>query len=127
MNHVSRPKSVWAISLVLGPIAVFQLFILSALLVSGASIPALSPFDWIALYGLAAVLLVSMVLFFRLRKRAIQWFIAYVGLGSWVAWVYGVAPPREPQFDELVSLGGLLVALAVLGYMLKLKKQKLLV
>jgi uncharacterized membrane protein (DUF373 family) len=107
--------------------AVSQVIILSSLLVADASIPALSPFDWIALYGLAAVLLMSMVLFFRLRKRAIQWFIAYVGLGSWVAWVYGIAPRREPQFDELVSLAGLLVALAVLAYMLKLKKQKVLV
>jgi hypothetical protein len=63
-----------------------------------------------------------MVLLFRLRSRAISWFAAYIGLASWVAWAYAVAPENPPFFDELVSLAGLLIALAIFGYMLRLRK-----
>ena len=125
---VSRPKSVWIISIVLGFMAVSQVVILSSFLVldfsSRSVLDALSAFDWLALYALAAILLTAMVSFFRLRKSSIQWFALYIGLGSWGAVLYAITPEREPHFDELASLAGLLVALAVLGYMVRLRKQR---
>ena len=87
---------------------------------------SLGTFDWLMLYVLAAILLASMVLLFRLRRRAVSWFAVYIGLASWAAWGLALAPVNPPYFDELVSLGGLLVALGVLAYMLRLRKRKIL-
>jgi hypothetical protein len=91
------------------------------------AIAGVSAFEWLTLYVLATVLLVSMVFLFRLRRRAISWFAAYIGLSSWVAWGYAITPGNPPFFDELVSLGGLIVALGVLGYMLRLRRREILV
>ena len=128
---VARPKLVWAISVIVGLMATSQLVILSlALSSSDARVrnmaASLGPFDWLILYVLAAILLVSMVFLFRLRRRAVLWFAVYVGLASWAAWGLALAPANPPYFDELVSLGGLLVALGVLAYMLRLRKRKVL-
>jgi hypothetical protein len=131
--EVSRPKPVWVISIAVGWMAAAQLVILSSLLVLSPSSPGLrnlvasvSAFDWLTLYVLAAMLLTSMVLLFRLRRRAVSWFGVYVGLGSWAAWGYAVSPENPPYFDELVSLAGLLVALGIFGYMWRLRKRRVL-
>ena len=128
---IARPKLVWVISVIVGLMAASQVVILSFALSSSHTgvrnmIASVSPFDWLTLYVLAAVLLTSMVLLFRLRSRAVSWFAVYIGLSSWVAWGYALSPGNPPYFDELVSLGGLIVALGVLGYMLRLRKRKVL-
>jgi hypothetical protein len=131
--EVSRPKLVWVISIVVGLMAASQLLILSSLFALGPSSPGLrnmiasvSAFDWLTLYVLAGILLTSMVFLFRLRSRAVSWFAVYIGLGSWAALGYAVAPMNPPYFDELISLGGLLVALGIFGYMLRLRKRHVL-
>ncbi len=129
--NVSRPKLVWVISIVAGLMAVSQLVISSFALSSSNTgvrnmIASVSMFEWLTLYVLAAILLTSMVFLFRLRRRAVSWFAVYVGLSSWVVWGYALAPENPPYFDELVSLGGLIVALGVLGYMLRLRQRKVL-
>jgi hypothetical protein len=127
----ARPKLVWVISVAVGLMTVAKLTILS-LAVSSSNvgirntIASVSPFEWLTLYVLAAILLTSMVFLFRLRRRAISWFAAYVGLSSWVVWGYALAPVNPPYFDELVSLVGLMVALGILVYMLRLRKRKVL-
>jgi hypothetical protein len=131
-TEIARPKLVWVIAGVVGLMAASQLVILSLVLTSSNtairnSIASVSAFEWLTLYVLATILLVSMVFLFRLRRRAISWFAVYVGLSSWVAWGYAVAPENPPFFDELVSLGGLIVALGVLGYMFQLRRREILV
>lgn len=129
--EVARPKLVWVISIVVGLMAASQIAILSLALTSSDTairniIASVSAFDWLMLYVLAAILLTSMVLLFRLRRRAVSWFAVYVGLASWMVWGYALAADNPPYFDELVSLGGLMVALGVLAYMLRLRKRKVL-
>ena len=130
---VSRPKLVWVISIVVGLMAASQVVVLSSLLLLGPSRPDLRDiiasvpaFDWLTLYVLAGILFTSMVFLFRLRSRAVSWFAVYIGLGSWAALGYAIAPMNPPYFDELVSLGGLLVALGIFGYMLRLRKRQVL-
>jgi hypothetical protein len=130
-TEIARPKLVWVISGIVGLMAASQLVILSLVLTSSNTairntIASVSAFEWLTLYVLATILLVSMVLLFRLRRRAISWFVVYVGLSSWVAWGYAIAPGNPPFFDELVSLGGLVVALGVLGYMFQLRRREIL-
>jgi hypothetical protein len=134
MTYQHRPKGVWLISSILGGMAALQMLILSSLLVLEPSSPAvrdviaaLSVPDLIGLYSLAVILLTAMVYFFRLRKRAVPWFAAYIGLGSWAALAYSITLRNVPHFNELVSLGGLLIALAVLTYMLRLRRQEKLI
>jgi hypothetical protein len=123
-----RPFAVWAISLVLSLMAASQIAVLSGLLLTdssrvlgGASV--LLPIDYATFYVASALLLTSMVFFFRLRKRAVSWFGAYVGLGSLACLGYSMSPRTLPYFDALVSLAGLVVALAVFAYMLRLRGQ----
>lgn len=124
-----RPVLVWIVSVVLGLMAVSQIVILSLPLFLDASdrlqgaLASVSVLDRLALCVLAAILLKSMIALFRLRKRAIDWFVVYIGLGSAGALFYAATPQQEPHFDDLVSLGGLLVAFAVLAYMLRLSKR----
>jgi len=113
--------------------AASQVVVLSSLLLLGPSSPELRDiiasvpaFDWLTLYVLAGILFTSMVFLFRLRSRAVSWFAVYIGLGSWAALGYAIAPMNPPYFDELVSLGGLLVALGIFGYMLRLRKRQVL-
>lgn len=131
-TEIARPKLVWVISGIVGLMAASQLVILSLVLTSSNTairntIASVSAFEWLTLYVLATILLVSMVFLFRLRRRAISWFVVYVGLSSWVAWGYAIAPGNPPFFDELVSLGGLIVALGILGYMFQLRRREILV
>ena len=131
-TEMARPKLVWVLSGIVGLMAASQLVILSLALTSSNTairntIASVSAFEWLTLYVLATILLVSMVFLFRLRRRAISWFVAYVGLSSWVTWGYAIAPRNPPFFDELVSLGGLIVALGVLGYMFRLRRREILV
>jgi hypothetical protein len=110
-TEIARPKLVWVISGIVGLMAASQLVMLSLALTSSNaairnSIATVSAFEWLTLYVLAAILFVSMVFLFRLRRRAISWFAVYIGLSSWVAWGYAIAPGNPPFFDELVSLGG---------------------
>jgi len=128
---VSSPRLARVMSVIIGLIAASQIVILSSVL--GSSSPALrdmvasvSAFEWLMLYVLAAILLTSMVFLFRLRSRAVSWFAVYIGLSSWMVFGYALAPENPPYFDELVSLGGMLVALSVLAYMLQLRKRKVL-
>jgi hypothetical protein len=131
-REVARPPLVWVISIVVGLAAATQIALLTSLFVadsSGATVRALRASlptsDWLTLYVLAFVLLASMVWFFRMRKRAVSWFGAYIGFGSLAAFGWSGAP--QPHFDELVALGGLLVALAIYVYMLRLRKRDKLV
>lgn len=134
MSIVSaRPRLVGVISIIVGLMAVSNIVILSATLVLGSSNPALqsviesaSAFDWFTLYVLSAILLMSMVSLFRLRRRAVSWFAVYIGLASFVGLGYALSPENPPFFDELVGLGGLFVALAILGYMLVLRNRQVL-
>ena len=131
-TEIARPKLVWVISGIVGLMAASQLVILSLVLTSSNTairntIASVSAFEWLTLYVLATILLVSMVFLFRLRRRAISWFAVYVGLSSCVAWGYAIAPGNPPFFDELVSLGGLIVALGILGYMFQLRRREILV
>jgi hypothetical protein len=128
---IARPKLVWVISVIAGLMAASQLVILSLALTSSNAefrnvTASVSAFDWLTLYVLATILLMSMVFLFRLRRRAVSWFAVYVGLSSWVAWAYAIAPDNPAYFDELVSLGGVIVALGVLAYMRSLRKRKVL-
>ena len=129
--RIPRPKLVSVISIIVGSMAASQLVILSFALSSSNpglrnSIASVSAFEWLTLYVLAAILLTSMVFLFRLRRRAVSWFAVYIGLSSWVVWGYALAPGNPPFFDELVSLAGMIIALSVLGYMLKLRKRNVL-
>lgn len=131
--EVSRPKLVWVISIVVGLMAVSQIVILSSLFVLGPAssglrnmIASVSAFDWLTLYVLAGILLTSMFFLFRLRSRAVSWFAVYIGLCSWVVLGYAISPENPPYFDELVSLGGLLAALGIFGYMLRLRQRHVL-
>jgi hypothetical protein len=128
---VSTPKLVRVFAAIIALLAVSQMVILSSVLSSSSPalrsmVESVPTFEWLTLYVLAAILLTSMVSLFRLRSRAVSWFAAYIGLGSWVVWGYATAPENPPYFDELVSLGGLIVALGVFAYMLRLRKRKVL-
>ena len=131
-REIGRPLLVWVICTLVGLSAVTQVALLTALFVSDdetaralrASLPT---FDWLTLYGLALVLLTSMIWFFRMRRRAVSWFGAYIGFGSLAAFGWSGASPRPPHFDELVALGGLLVALAIYAYMLRLSRREVLI
>jgi hypothetical protein len=129
--ELARPKLVWLISGIVGLTAASQLVILSFALSSSntgvrSMTASVSAFDWLTLYVLAAILLTSMVFLFRLRSRAVSWFAVYVGLSSWAVWGYALTPENPPYFDELVLLGGLIVALDILGYMLRLRARHVL-
>ena len=132
-QELSRPFPVWVISIGVGLLAATQITLLSSLFVVQTSsssardlVERVPVFDWLTLYVLAFVLLTSMVWFFRLRKRAVTWFAAYVGLGSLAVFGWS-GGPRQPFFDELVSLAGLLVALLIYAYMLHLRRNAKLV
>jgi hypothetical protein len=129
-KNTARPVAVWFISIVLGSVAVLNIATLWSFLVLGSSnsavrsaLASLPVFDRVTFYVLSVILLTSMAYFFRLRKRAVSWFVVYIGLGSLVALAYSLAPAGLPYFNEFVSLGGLSIALAILAYMLRLRRQ----
>ena len=71
------------------------------------------------------ILLTSMVTLFRLRKISLYLFGAYLALGVLGSVWYALTPEHELYFDvRVTSFGGVPVALAVLLYMLRLKKRR---
>jgi hypothetical protein len=131
-----RPALVWVISIALGLMAGITSLVLAwllladpALLVPGARFvrESLSAFDWSSLFVMSVTLLTSMVMFFRLRKTSIYLFGAYLAVGMLGSMWYATTAEHEPYFDLRVTLfGGIPVAIAVLLYMLRLKKRALL-
>jgi hypothetical protein len=83
-------------------------------------------FDYISPFILAGLAIISMALFFLLRKSALTWFLIYLGLlllttiqqALTTTWLehYGMQ-------GVLSSAGGFLLLTALLGYMLWLKKR----
>ncbi|HEX5047151.1 MAG TPA: hypothetical protein VFX89_08535 [Gammaproteobacteria bacterium] len=132
-SEVSRPIMVSALSIVLGAAAVLNILVLSVSkldLLGAASreaVAGLSSFDLATLYALFAVQLTSMVLFFRLRGRAVSWFGAYVGIASLMAFGYTLAPDPPRFFNEVVALAGLSLALGVFAYMRQLRRRRVLI
>jgi hypothetical protein len=72
-------------------------------------------------------LLTSMVMLFRLRKSSVRLFGVYLALGVLATAWYALTPEHEPHLDLRVTLFfGMPVALAILLYMLRLKKRAVL-
>lgn len=132
-SEVSRPILVWVISIVLGAAAVLNAMILSASRLDllgpayRSAVASLTSFDLATLYVLFALQLASMVFFLRLRKRAVWVFGAYIGLASLAAFGYTLASETPAFFNELVSLAGVVTALGILAYMLRLRKRHVLI
>lgn len=128
-----RPALVWAISIVVGLVALTQLLIqtlpflpsqsaqlVAALRDAVASVPML---DRATLFLLSAILLTSMTLFFRMRRSSIGWFVAYLALGSAAAVRYALTAARDPWFDAKASLIGVTITALILVYMWRLKRR----
>jgi hypothetical protein len=132
----SRPALVFIISVALGLVAAFTALVLVWFLLADAALLApqarfardsLSALDWSSLFAMSALLLISMVMLFRLRKSSLYWFGAYVALGLVGSAWYVLTPGREIYFDvRFTSFAGIPVALAVLLYMFRLKKRAVL-
>ena len=129
----SKPVMVRVIAIVLGAAALLNILILSAsaldLLGPGYrdAVRSVPPFDLATLYLLFAIQLTSMVLFFRLRTRAIFWFGAYIGIASLAAFGYSLAAQPPPFFNDVVALAGLSLALGVFAYMWQLRRRRVLI
>jgi len=131
----TRPALVWLISIALGlmgsvtSLALAWLLFAEPLLAPQARFAreSLSAFDWASLFVMSLTLLTSMVMLFRLRKSSVHLFALYVAFGMLgVAW-YAMTPRQESYFDVRVTLFvGVPVAIAVLLYMLRLKKRAVL-
>ena len=132
----SRPALVFIISVALGFVAAFTALMLVWLLSADAALLApqtrfardsFSVLDWSSLFSMPALLLISMVMLFRLRKSSLYWFGAYLALGLVASVWYVLTPTRELYFDvRVTSFAGAPVALAVLLYMFRLKKRAVL-
>ena len=130
----SKPAVALILSVCLAAMAITQLAVLSVFLISSFSAAAATRLvytptavDWILLFGISAILLISAVRFYQMRKQSIAWFAVYSGLGCWAALWFSMTPSAEPFFDELASLAGLIAAVGILGYQLKLKSKGLLI
>lgn len=131
-----RPALVSVISIALSLVAgltalvlVWFLFADAALLAPGARFArdSLSALDWGSLFVMSGLLLTSMVMLFRLRKRSLYWFGSYLALGAFGSMWYVLTPERELFFDvRVTSFSGLPVAIGVLFYMLWLKRRAVL-
>ncbi|HET8696911.1 MAG TPA: hypothetical protein VFO94_05470 [Gammaproteobacteria bacterium] len=127
-----RPFMVWLIALILGGAAAVNGALLTAATLGllgpayRSAVAPLTPFDLVTLYGLFALQLTAMVLFFRLRERAVSLFGAYVGIASLAAFGYTLAGQPPPFFNEIVAVAGLLVALGVFAYMRQLRQRHVL-
>ena len=79
------------------------------------------------LYLMSATLLASMVMFLRLRKRSVGLFGAYLAGGVLYTILLTVAAEPKPYVDVRVTmLAGMPLAIAVLAYMLRLKRRAVL-
>ncbi len=134
----SRPILVWVISIIFSLMAISQIITQSLLLFLSPALQSpevqsilesWSLLDRISPYVLDLVLLVSMVQFFRLQKSSINWLGGYIGLAVLLsiqqalttAWLdnYGL-------MGLLSALGGIVIFVIALGYMLWLKKRDVL-
>jgi hypothetical protein len=132
----TRPALVVIISVVLGLMAAFTALVLAWFLFADAALLApqarfardsLFALDWTSLFAMSALLLTSMVMLFRLRKSSLYWFSAYLAMGVLGSAWYVLTPERELYFDvRVTSFGGIPVAVAILLYMLRLKKRSVL-
>jgi hypothetical protein len=132
----TRPALVFIISVLLGLMAGVTALVLAWFLFADAALLApqtrfardsLSALDWSSLFAMSALLLTSMVMLFRLRKSSLYWFGAYLALGVLGSAWYVLTPERELYFDvRVASFSGIPVAIAILLYMLRLKKRAVL-
>jgi len=132
----TRPALVWVISVGLGLMASLTALVLLWILLADPAALAprirfardsLSVFDWGSLLVMPTILLTSMILLFRLRKTSLHLFGAYLALGVLGSVWYVLTPERELYFDvRVTSFGAMPVAIAVLLYMLPLKKRAVL-
>ena len=132
----TRPALVWLVSIALGLTASVTSLVLAWLLFAEPALLApqvrfaresLSAFDWVSLFVMSVTLLTSMVMLFRLRKSSVHVFVLYVALGTLVTAWYAMTPEQESHFDPGITLFvGMPVAVAVLLYMLRLKKRAVL-
>jgi hypothetical protein len=130
-----RPASVWVVSIAIGLMACVASLVLAWLLFAEPTLlvrarvarESLSAFDWSLLFVMYTTLLTSMIMLFRLRKSSVHLFVVYLALGVLATAWYALTPQREPHFDLRVTLFfGAPVALAMLTYMLRLKKHAVL-
>jgi hypothetical protein len=131
-----RPALVWAISLIVGLIAITDLSVQSLSFVPGLSVSILSVLanavestpvlDRTILFLSSAMLLTSMILFFRMSKTSFLWFVAYLGLGSAAVVREALTSAREPWFNGPASLMGIAITAAILAYMWQLKRRQFL-
>jgi len=132
----TRPALVLIISVSLGLMAGLTAVVLAWLSFADATVLAprmrfardsLSVLDWSSLFAMSALLLTSMVTLFRLRKSSLYWFGAYLALGVLGSVWYVLTPERELYFDvRVTSFSGIPVAIAVLLYMLRLRRRAVL-
>jgi hypothetical protein len=132
----ARPVLVFVISVLLGLMAGVTALTLAWFLFADATLlspqtrfarDSLSVLDWSSLFAMSALLLTSRVMLFRLRKSSLSWFGAYLALGLLGSVWYALTPERELYIDiHVTSFAGIPVAIAVLFYMLRLKKRAVL-
>jgi hypothetical protein len=132
----TRPALIYVISTALGLVATTTTLVLAWLLFADAALldPAtrfardsLSVLDWGTVLGMSALLLISTVMLFRLRKSSMYWFGAYLAVGVLGSVWYALTPGLERHFDvRVTSFGGIPIGIAVLLYMFWLKKRAVL-
>ena len=86
-----------------------------------------SPLEWAAIYLMAALLFTSMLQLFRLRSASVWLFAGYIGLGALLSVGHAFMQEPSPYLDLRVTLLTIPVALAVLMYMHRLRRQGALV
>lgn len=132
--HVSRPLLARAIALLLSSMALGTLAIGSLILFSDAYGPvgrdvraSFSAVEWASMYLASALLFVSMLQLFRLRRASVWLFAGYIGLGTLVPLVHALTQARNPYLDLRMMFVTVPVGLALLAYMHWLRKQAKLV
>ena len=134
-SRTPRPLLVWIISILLVLMALSQVTSHTLVLLLDPSIQppqvravaeSWSAFDGMAPYLLAGLLILSMILFFLMRRRAIPWYSAYLVL----ALLSTLQQAATTSWLEVFSSRALLAALAelslfalVLGYMIWLRRR----
>jgi hypothetical protein len=128
--RVRRPTAPWLIAIVLGGMAVLTSLTQSWILLADPAdltprarevLTSFTVFEWVSLFSLHAMLLTAMFLLFRLRKSSVWWFAAYISLGlSFSVW-YAIS--YEPLVPPAVTGFGTTIAVMVLAYLFRLKRQ----
>jgi hypothetical protein len=129
-RKVTRPTASWAIAVFLGITAIFTSLAQSLILFADPAdlaprarevLATFTVFEWASLYLLHAMLLTSMFMLFRLRKSSVWLFATYSSLGVSLSVWYAMR--GEPIVPVGVTALGAAVAVLVLTYMLRLKRQ----